>query len=199
MSFTETARPAPMPSFCYFVFVVVCKNLADFCAAQLMAVPYNLVTPRNGEPLVAATQDFLTASYLITQRDIFFDREVPTLLLIYIYMFFMSLLADGPQHYHPACGHEGSSHLSPVRALRIFIAMQVRHSAYSSSNGWILQKSRSHAFRYGRNNSNFADKNRNYDFRTSRCAGYLLDHSGDEVYYIITRAYTNYIPVLIIY
>lgn len=43
--------------------------------AQLMAVPYNLVTPRNGEPLVAATQDFLTAAYLITQRDIFFDRE----------------------------------------------------------------------------------------------------------------------------
>lgn len=41
-----------------------------------MAVPYNLVTPRNGEPLVAATQDFLTAAYLITQRDIFFDREV---------------------------------------------------------------------------------------------------------------------------
>ena len=23
-------------------------------------------------------------------------------------------------------------------------------------------------------------KNRTYDFRTSRCAGYLLDHSGDE-------------------
>ncbi|CAM9833807.1 unnamed protein product [Pylaiella littoralis] len=44
-------------------------------ASQLMAVPYNLVTPRNGEPLVAATQDFLTAAYLITQRDIFFDRE----------------------------------------------------------------------------------------------------------------------------
>lgn len=41
-----------------------------------MAVPYNLATPRNGEPLVAATQDFLTAAYLITQRDIFFDREV---------------------------------------------------------------------------------------------------------------------------
>lgn len=44
-------------------------------ACELMAVPYNLVTPRNGEPLVAATQDFLTAAYLITQRSIFFDRE----------------------------------------------------------------------------------------------------------------------------
>ena len=25
------------------------------------------------------------------------------------------------------------------------------------------------------------DKNRTHDFRTSRCAGYLLDHSGDDV------------------
>ena len=24
------------------------------------------------------------------------------------------------------------------------------------------------------------DKNRNHDFRTGRCAGHLLDHSGDE-------------------
>lgn len=34
----------------------------------------NLVTPRNGELLIAATQDFLTGGYLITQKDAFFDR-----------------------------------------------------------------------------------------------------------------------------
>ena len=28
------------------------------------------------------------------------------------------LIADGPHHYHPACGHQGSSHLSPVHALQ---------------------------------------------------------------------------------
>ena len=55
-------------------YFVSCNGIA-WLAWQLMAVPYNLVTPRNGEPLVAATQDFLTAAYLITQRDIFFDRE----------------------------------------------------------------------------------------------------------------------------
>ncbi|CAK4179374.1 unnamed protein product [Aphanomyces euteiches] len=44
-------------------------------AATLMAVPNNLITSRNGEPLVAATQDFLTASYLLTQKNIFFNRE----------------------------------------------------------------------------------------------------------------------------
>jgi len=30
-------------------------------AKQLMAVHQNVCTPRNGEPLVAATQDFITA------------------------------------------------------------------------------------------------------------------------------------------
>ncbi|CAM9584599.1 unnamed protein product [Chrysoparadoxa australica] len=44
-------------------------------AAELMCVVNNLMTPRNGEPLVAATQDFLTASYVLSQRDVFFDRE----------------------------------------------------------------------------------------------------------------------------
>ncbi len=34
----------------------------------------NLVTPRNGELLIAATQDFLTGGYLLTQKDSFFDR-----------------------------------------------------------------------------------------------------------------------------
>ena len=29
-------------------------------------------------------------------------------------------------------------------------------------------------------------KNRTHDFRTNRCAGYLLDHSGDEGYYART-------------
>lgn len=44
-------------------------------AIALMGVEQNLITPRNGEPLVAATQDFLTASYLLTQKNIFFNRE----------------------------------------------------------------------------------------------------------------------------
>lgn len=69
------------PALCVRVTSVDAATFLDV-APQLMAVPYNLVTPRNGEPLVAATQDFLTASYLITQRDIFFDREVRALARI---------------------------------------------------------------------------------------------------------------------
>jgi DNA-directed RNA polymerase III subunit RPC1 len=34
-----------------------------------------LVTPRNGEILIAATQDFITGGYLLTQKDEFLTKE----------------------------------------------------------------------------------------------------------------------------
>ena len=43
-------------------------------ALLLMGVTENLVTPRHGEPLITATQDFITTNYLITQKDVFYDR-----------------------------------------------------------------------------------------------------------------------------
>lgn len=44
-------------------------------ALILMGTKANLVTPRNGEPLIAAIQDFLTGGYLLTLKDTFFDRS----------------------------------------------------------------------------------------------------------------------------
>ncbi|KAK9450860.1 uncharacterized protein V1518DRAFT_158462 [Limtongia smithiae] len=43
-------------------------------AMSLMGVKNNLITPRNGEPIIAATQDFITGSFLIARKDAFFDR-----------------------------------------------------------------------------------------------------------------------------
>lgn len=43
-------------------------------AATLMHVLSNLLNARNGEPLIACTQDFLTGAYLLTRRYMFFDR-----------------------------------------------------------------------------------------------------------------------------
>ncbi|WFD31819.1 DNA-directed RNA polymerase [Malassezia sp. CBS 17886] len=43
-------------------------------ALTLMSVKHNLVTPRNGEPIIAAIQDFITASFLLSRRDRFFTR-----------------------------------------------------------------------------------------------------------------------------
>lgn len=48
---------------------------SKFKALVLMGVTHNLITPRSGEPLVAATQDFLTSAYLLTQRDCFYSRS----------------------------------------------------------------------------------------------------------------------------
>jgi DNA-directed RNA polymerase III subunit RPC1 len=43
-------------------------------ALTLMANEVNLVTPRNGELIISATQDFLTGAYLLTLKDSFFTR-----------------------------------------------------------------------------------------------------------------------------
>ena len=60
----------------------------------------------------------------------------PARVLLFFFFFpLISLRADGPHHYHPACGHKGSSHHSPVHALQFFIAMQVQHSYNSSTYG----------------------------------------------------------------
>lgn len=43
-------------------------------ALELMGVVNNILTPKSGEPLVAATQDFITAAYLVTCKSMFMDR-----------------------------------------------------------------------------------------------------------------------------
>lgn len=43
-------------------------------AIELMGVKNNLCTPRNGEPIIAAIQDFITASYLLSSKDRFYNR-----------------------------------------------------------------------------------------------------------------------------
>ena len=44
-------------------------------ARELLGVSKNLATPKNGEILVAATQDFLTCAYLLTSKDVFLTRQ----------------------------------------------------------------------------------------------------------------------------
>ncbi|TGZ83978.1 beta and beta-prime subunits of DNA dependent RNA-polymerase [Ascodesmis nigricans] len=44
-------------------------------AIELMGVKNNLCTPRNGEPIIAAIQDFITAAYLLSSKDRFYNRK----------------------------------------------------------------------------------------------------------------------------
>ena len=48
-----------------------------------MNIKHNLVTPRNGEPVIAAIQDFITASFLLSRKDTFFDRRQFTQICCY--------------------------------------------------------------------------------------------------------------------
>ena len=48
----------------------------------------------------------------------------------------------------------------------------------------------------------YVGKNRTHDFRTSRCAAYLLDHSGDEtvpstIYYLLSTAKIGLVALLV--
>lgn len=56
-------------------------NFMRFCVPQ---VQNNLCTPKNGEILVASTQDFLTSSFLITRKDTFYDRAAFSLMCSYM-------------------------------------------------------------------------------------------------------------------
>ena len=74
--------------------------------------------------------------------------------VFFVCFFFISLIADGPHHYHPACGHKGSSHLSPIHALHCFYR-DASSALLQLVNQWLnFTYSRSHAFRYERKNTN---------------------------------------------
>lgn len=44
-------------------------------AINILGTRQNLCTARNGEPLIACTQDFLTGSYLLTSKDVLLTRQ----------------------------------------------------------------------------------------------------------------------------
>lgn len=53
-------------------------------AINLMGVKNNLATPKNGEPIIAATQDFITAAYILSGKDMFFDRKTFTYICMHM-------------------------------------------------------------------------------------------------------------------
>ncbi|EAU36765.1 DNA-directed RNA polymerase III largest subunit [Aspergillus terreus NIH2624] len=53
-------------------------------AMELMGVKNNLATPKNGEPIISAIQDFISAAYILSSKDNFFDRRSFTQLCLYM-------------------------------------------------------------------------------------------------------------------
>ena len=54
-------------------------------ATELMGVKYNLATPKNGTPLIAAIQDFITAAFQLSSKNNFFDRATFTQICNYMF------------------------------------------------------------------------------------------------------------------
>lgn len=61
-------------------------------AIELMGVKHNICTPKDGTPIIAATQDFITAAYLLSNKDRFYDRK--TFAQICNYMFHADAVRD---------------------------------------------------------------------------------------------------------
>ena len=126
--------------------------------------------------------------FWVTSRNDQKIRKLPGWIKLFVSSFFISLITDGPQRHHPACGNELTSHLSPIHALQFFIAMQVQHSQII--NQWLhfTQLSFSRFPLRKKERKIWFDKNLTHDFRTtSRCAGYLLDYSGGESICMVTH------------
>lgn len=57
---------------------------------ELMKVSLNILTPKSGEPIIAPTQDFLTCAFLLTQKDVFYDKGT--------FMKYLTFFSDGKCH-----------------------------------------------------------------------------------------------------
>ncbi|KAF2475560.1 DNA-directed RNA polymerase III subunit RPC1 [Lindgomyces ingoldianus] len=89
-------------------------------AIELMGVKYNLATPKNGTPIIAAIQDFITAAYLLSSKNNFYDRR--TFCQICSYMF------NGDSVVDPDTGDRLNIDLPPpavVKPERLWTGKQV--------------------------------------------------------------------------
>lgn len=74
-------------------------------AMELMGVKHNLVTPKNGTPIIAPIQDFITAAYLLSSKDRFFNRAQFSQIIGWMF--------DATTFKDPDTGEEQSYELPP--------------------------------------------------------------------------------------
>ncbi|XP_006653556.2 DNA-directed RNA polymerase III subunit 1 [Oryza brachyantha] len=106
-------------------------------ALMLMGVQNNLCTPKNGEILVASTQDFLTSSFLVTRKDNFYDRSSFTLLCSYLGDAMENIDLPTPALVKPIELWTGKQLFSvlvrPNACTKVFLNLTVKEKIYSKS------------------------------------------------------------------
>ncbi|CAI7801405.1 unnamed protein product, partial [Closterium sp. NIES-54] len=102
-------------------------------------VENNLCTPKNGEILVASTQDFLTSAFLITRRDTFYDRASFCLLCSYMTDGAMQVDIPTPALLKPIELWTGKQLIGvlvrPSAHDRIFVTLGVPEKTYTKKGG----------------------------------------------------------------
>lgn len=108
-------------------------------AIYLMGVKNNLVTPRNGEPLIAATQDFITCGYLLSRKDVFFDRAQFTQICSYMYDCEMQIDIPPPTIFSPLRLWTGKQVFSilmrPNKKINVNINLETKCRMHDSNLG----------------------------------------------------------------
>ncbi|GJP56565.1 hypothetical protein CLOM_g15621 [Closterium sp. NIES-68] len=108
-------------------------------ALLLMGVENNLCTPKNGDILVASTQDFLTSAFLITRRDTFYDRASFCLLCSYMADGLMHIDIPTPALLKPVELWTGKQLMSvlvrPSAQDRVFVTLGVPEKTYTKKGG----------------------------------------------------------------
>ncbi|KAL1590620.1 hypothetical protein WHR41_00821 [Cladosporium halotolerans] len=79
-------------------------------AIELMGVKNNLATPKDGTPIIAAIQDFITGAYLTSRKDKFFNRRQ--------FVQWVSMMYDGMQVKDPYTGKEYSVKIPPPAIMK---------------------------------------------------------------------------------
>jgi len=114
-------------------------------ACELMGVRHNLATPKSGEILIAATQDFLTASFLLTSKDTFLTR--PQICLLASYFIEIDKNNPGaskidlpaPTIFKPIELWTGKQAfallLRPLQSTQVFITLETKERQYGTGNG----------------------------------------------------------------
>ncbi|KAJ8503700.1 hypothetical protein OPV22_004586 [Ensete ventricosum] len=106
-------------------------------ALMLMGVQNNLCTPKNGEILVASTQDFLTSSFLITRKDTFYDRAAFSLMCSYMGDAMDPIDLPSPAIIKPIELWTGKQLFSvlirPNARTKVFLNLMVKEKIYTKS------------------------------------------------------------------
>jgi DNA-directed RNA polymerase III subunit RPC1 len=131
-------------------------------ASELMIVTNNLVTPRNGEPLVAATQDFLTGAYLLTKKDVFFTREQFCRLVAFLSDATEEVLLPLPTIFKPRELFTGKQLMSllvrPNPSVKSFVNVECEEKFYTNKDKHFCTEDGFVAFRGGEHISGILGK-----------------------------------------